>query len=82
MTHDEFAAKMLKAMGGHVPLGARESYGKLLTEKGTEFWLDYNWIKSQRFYNWCIQESAVDFHEGAQGMTVWVAEFGRVGHDN
>ena len=80
MTHDELYDKCLKAMGTVVPLGFREDFNKWHMDRGTEIWLNYDWIKHAGFYSWVIDEPAVDWHDGAQGITVWIKACGRVGH--
>lgn len=81
MVHEELYQKCLKAMGGTVPLGFREEFAKWHEAQGKEIWLRYDWIKHPGFYAWVVDEPGVDWHDGTEGITVWICEHGRVGHE-
>jgi len=71
MSHDEFKAKLLKAMGGYPPAVARERWAKFLINRETEITLRYEWIKHVGFFKWVFECPDVDFGEGAETITVW-----------
>ncbi len=72
MDHEEFAQKMKKGMGNRVPPAARETYGQLLRSKGTKYFLNWDWIKDNRFVLWVTDHSELEFGDSENGFTVWV----------
>ena len=81
MTHLELREKLLKAFGGQVPMSARDRWAQFLKSEATEIYVRYDWIKDHRFFKWIYDSPEVDFGEGTEGVTVWVAQFGRIGHE-
>ena len=80
MTHEELKEKLLKAMGGKPAIAARPTWAEFLRNRGTEFFINYDWIQAPAFYKWVWYCEDVDFGDGAQGLTVWICNHGRVGH--
>lgn len=80
MRHDDLYDKVLKAMGGVVPMEFREEFARWHQAQGSEIYLRYDWIKKGGFYNWLIVTPEVEWHDGTEGLTVWIEQFGRVGH--
>ena len=80
MIHEELREKLLKAMGGKISINARESWGKFLRERATEFRMKYDWIKVQAFYKWMENSKDVDFGEGGEFVCIFIVRHGEVGH--
>lgn len=55
MDHDILAEKILKAMGGKVPIPLREEWSKFRRTPGSEIRIDMDWIKDQRFHQWVYE---------------------------
>jgi len=81
MTHEQLREKIMKAFGGKVPMRARDRWANFLRGQATEIYLEYEWIKDSRFFRWIYECEDVDFGEGSDGLTVWIINLGRVGHD-
>lgn len=71
--------KVLKALGGIVPPSFRDRFAEW-RQNGGELFIPYDIIRHPGFYAWVIDDPDVDFHDGTEGITVWVCNFGRLGH--
>ncbi len=81
MTHDELKDKLLKGMGGRVHMAARDTWATFLQTKATEFWMNYDWIKNNAFWEWAYKSDEVDSGlGGTYGTTIMIMQHGRVGH--
>lgn len=78
MTHDELRDKILKAMGGPPPFAARSSWAKFIYERRGSIWLNYDWIKDNRFYQWCEDHPDVEIGGGSTGVEVEIVNFLKV----
>lgn len=76
MSHDKLREALLWAMGGKVHPGARETWGKFLSIRATEFFINYDWVQRKEFYTrlWTQEPRVFDFGDGAQGLTVFCIE--------
>lgn len=82
MTHDELQEKLRKAMGGKIPMAARDSWAEFLRNRATEFWINYDWVKHPGFWQWLHEDPRVDGGLGGTfGTTVMIMEHGRIGHE-
>lgn len=81
MDHEQLKQKILKGMGGKVPISARDSWAQFIREKATEFRIRYEWISVIGFFKWIYESPEVDFGDGTETVTVWIVQFGRKGHD-
>lgn len=78
MTHDQLADKILKAMGGKVPIGARQSWGNFVRERRDRFFLADDWVKDQRIWQWADSNPEVDIGFCSDdGMELIIIDFGR-----
>ena len=73
MTHEQLKEKLLKAMGGKPPMAARSIWGDFLRNRGTEFFLNYDWIKNDLFYRW-LNTDIVEWSDHSFGIKVWINE--------
>lgn len=74
MTHDELKDILLWAMGGRVHPDARETWGRFLRERQTSYFLNYDWIKKQEFYQKAEKSERLDIGAGGYGLRVYIRE--------
>ena len=74
MDHDILAEKCRKAMGGKIPIAARDRWAEFIRTRGTRFVFRYEWIVEPRFYIW-IEENkdTLDIEDGTEwfGVFIW-----------
>ena len=70
LTHDYLRNKFLKAMGGKVPMMARQSWGRFLKTKATRFVFRYEWIVDSRFYVWVSCHKQLEMEDGVEWFGV------------
>lgn len=82
MTHEDLKNKLLKAMGGKVPMSARDTWADFLRSRATEFFMNYDWVKHPAFWKWVYEDPRVDGGlGGTYGTTIMIMEHGRIGHE-
>lgn len=74
MDHDELQQKFLKAFNGRVPVSARPFWSEFLKNRGIEFHMKYEWVKNKRFYQWMNDCEEIDWHDGGEGITIWIRQ--------
>lgn len=73
MDHDILADKLRKAMGGRIPIAAREKWGEFIRNRGTRFVVRYEWIQDPRFFQWVWDnQDTLDIEDGTEWFGVFI----------
>jgi len=70
MTHEELKNKLLKAMGGRVPIPARETWATFLRSGGDSFFMNWDWMKDLRIEKWAEDHPDLEAYDSTNGLTI------------
>lgn len=75
ITHEILRDKCRKAMGAKVPFAAKERWAVFITEKRTEFTMNYDWIRDPRFFDWVnANKEFLEIKDGAEWFGVYICK--------
>lgn len=73
MKRDDFVNGIHHGLTQRIALEARPIFSRLKRDPNQwEIWLDYDWIKNDKIYNWPSKNKAVDICDGSSGITFFV----------
>lgn len=64
-------------------MDARPTWANFLRTRATEFWMNYEWVRHNGFWEWAYDSPDVDAGLGGTfGTTVMIMRHGEIGHGN
>jgi hypothetical protein len=72
MNHNDLKRAIRSGFGPHVPIDAREIWGRFCEEEETCISLRWDWIHNDLFWAWILNSTNVSFNEGEEWFIVCI----------